>query len=298
MARDTPRGARLTREGQVLALLTVALLGAAWISGNNVVALVVSGLGALWLLDAVLGGWNLRHLEIRREVPAEVFAEVAARGAFRIRNARRWLPSAAVRLEDGAGATATLDRLPPGAEVAVPTGWTFPGRGSARLGALRVGSAFPFGLWWRWRSEARPAEILVYPRPRVSEPTVAPGSAGEAGRAEAGRGAMGDVDDLRGYRDGDPPRRIHWPTSARREQPVVVLRTEEQADRVMVRVRDLHGRAWEHEISRAAGEVLRAFRRGCRVGLELPEARLEARGGPTWRRTLLEALARQPERGP
>jgi uncharacterized protein (DUF58 family) len=292
------RGTRPTREVWALLVLTTALVVAALISANNLIYLILSAILGLWLIDAVLGPWNLRHLSVRRELPAELFAETAARGGFRVLNQRRWLPSVVVRIEDEHGdAEGVMDRLGPGDEGLVPAGWTFAGRGEAHLGRLRLGSAFPFGLMWRHRIVDLPAEILVYPRPRPAEPRVEAGDTGADGLEPAGRGAIGDLEGLKDYAPGDPVRRIHWRTTARVGHPVIVLRTDEQADRVTVRVRNLHGRAWEHELSRASGEVLRAFHRGCRVGLELPDARIEARGGPVWRRTLLEVLARLPERG-
>jgi len=56
------------------------------------------------------------------------------------------------------------------------------------------------------------------------------------------------------------------------------------------------GRAWEEALSAACGEVVRAFRQGHAVGLELPDRSLDARPGGGWRRTLLDTLAREPER--
>ena len=291
-------GARITREGVTLVVATAILTGAAAVTGNNVLYLLLGGVLTLWAVDAWLGAWNLRHLDVRRELPAELFAERAARGAFRVSNGRAWLPSAGVRVEEeDGGAAATLLRLPAGEEARLSTGWTFSGRGPAHLHHVRLSSAFPLGLWTRWRRRELPAEVLVYPRPRPAEPRIQAGRRGAEGPEPAGRGAVGDLDGLRGYEAGDPIRRIHWPTTARVGQPVIVLRTDERADRVTVQVRDLHGRAWEHELSRACGEVLRSFHRGCRVALELPDTRLDARGDPAWRRTLLEVLARQPERG-
>jgi len=290
--------ARLTREGAAWAALTVAVAIAAWISANNLLFLVLAFLLAAWLAEAWLGPWNLRHLEVRRALPPEVFAETPARGCFHLYNKRRWLPSAALRIDEAGGeAHASLDRLPPGEEGLSPTGWRFLSRGPARLGAVRVSSTFPFGLVRRERTFEQPADLLVYVRPSAAEPRARGGRDGAEGEDPAGRGTIGDIDDLRPYVEGDPPGRIHAPLSARVGEPIIVLRTNEIASRVEVVVRDRHGRAWEHELARASAEVLRAFHRGCRVGLLLPDARFEARNGPAWRRTLLEALARQPDRG-
>ncbi|MFT7518652.1 MAG: hypothetical protein ACI9MC_000784 [Kiritimatiellia bacterium] len=287
-------GARLTREGITLAVLTLGIAVVAIVTGHNLLYMPVCSLLAMWALDAVLGSWNLRHVELRRELPTELFAGVEGRGAFLIMNLRNWLPSVAVHIEDG-HAHATIDRLLPKEEVLAPTGWTFRERGRADMDVVRISSAFPFGLWSRWRALDLPAHVLVYPRPSPANPKIKAGLAVTDGNSLAGRGMLGDFDGLRQYQPGDPPRLIHWHTSARVGQPVVILRTDERADRVTVRVRKLTGRAWEHELSRACGEVLRAFHRGCRVGLELPGEHIEARGGPAWRRTLLEVLAKQPD---
>ena len=82
---------------------------------------------------------------------------------------------------------------------------------------------------------------------------------------------------------------------------MVVDRAGEAEPAVRVVLQQTPPDGWESEISRAAGEIVRGFARGWRVGLELPSAedravtRLPARGGGTWRRALLEVLARLPE---
>jgi uncharacterized protein (DUF58 family) len=291
--------ARLTREGVVWVALTAALAVAAWISANNLLFLLLAVQSGVWLAETALGPWNLRHLQVRRELPPEVFADAPARGAFVIHNRRRWLPSSTLHIEEvGSEASAALDRLPAGDEAPAPARWRFAGRGPAFLSGVRVSSTFPFGLVRRTQEHRVSAELLVYPRPSPSEPRVDGGREGPEGDDPAGRGVIGDIDDIRPYRDGDPPQRIHAALSARTHEPMIVLRTNEIANRVEVVVRDRHGRAWEHELARATGEVTRAFHRGCRVGLLLPDTRFEPRSGSAWRRTLLEALARQPDRGP
>ncbi|MFK7929114.1 MAG: DUF58 domain-containing protein [Myxococcota bacterium] len=295
--RAIRRGLKPTREGWALLWLTIGLGVAAAVTGNNVLVLLFAGTISLWVIDAVLGPWNLRHLNVRRELPAELFAETAARGGYRLYNRRKWLPSAGLVLtEIGGHATGTLERLHAGEEDLAGTAWTFQARGPVTLRGIRLTSAFPLGLWTRWVERPLAARLVVYPRPRISEPSVEGGQAGGDGVDPAGRGSVGDIDGLKAYQIGDSPGRIHWPTSARVGEPIVVIRTDENADRVTVRVRDLHGRAWENEVSRASGGVIRGFQRGCRVGLDLPDGRFKSGAGPAWRRTLLEALAQQPDR--
>jgi uncharacterized protein (DUF58 family) len=289
---------RLTPDGAMLALLTVAIGAAASLSGSNLAHLLLAALCAGWIVDALLGSWNLRHLEVRRELPADLFADRPAPGKLHIRNRRRWLPSAALTITDPAGgASATIARLPPGAEEAARAAWRFPDRGRVTLGAMRLASRFPLGLWERSRALHLPAEVVVFPRPSPSEPELVGSAAGGRGASTGGVGALGDLVGLREYVPGDPPRRLHWPTSARVGRPMVVQRADEIADQVLVRVRDLDGRAFELELARACGQILRAAHRGDRIALAMPHERFPARSGAAWRRTLLEHLALVAPRG-
>ena len=155
-------------------------------------------------------------------------------------------------------------------------------------------SAWPFGLVRRWRDTELYAEILVYPRPLPARACVEPGGEGHEGGDSGHVGGVGDFVGLRDYVPGDPLRAVHWPTSARAGHAMVVLRSTEAAARLIVRVDEKA--AWERELSRATGEVLRGFARGMEVGLELGGQIHEARTGAAWRRVILEELARAPGR--
>ncbi len=90
---------------------------------------------------------------------------------------------------------------------------------------------------------------------------------------ELGRGPRvldGDVAGLREWRDGDPVRGVHWPTSARVGAPVVVVRSGGGVQ-VVVTIADASGAEWEREISRATGVVLAARARGHGVLVRFPD---------------------------
>lgn len=288
---------RLTREGALASLVVAGLAALAFASGNNLVYLLLSPLIALGGLALLLGAWNLGGLHVARVLPAELFAGVEGRGRYVVRNPRRYLPAIAVTVAEigGPGASVHLAAVPAGGEGAAPAGWRFERRGPAAFGTVRLSSSFPFGWVERWRDVELPAEVLVYPRPQASVVVPEPGSEGlDDGRSRVTD--LGEFAGLRPYRPGDPPRAVHWPTTARLGEPMVVQRAGIGAERVVVRVPDRRGAAWERELQRACGEVLRAFRAGCHVGLELPGVWLDARAGDPWRRALLDALARQPVR--
>jgi len=289
----------LTREGTAMAVFTVAVTGVGLLSGNNLVLLVAVALIGLWVVEAFLGGWNLRHLEVARSLPVELFAGLESRGTLQVTNRRNWLGSWAVRVqEEGLPETlAVLPRVEHGHTLGVPVGWRFPNRGPARLDAVRLASGWPFGLLVRERRVALAAELLVYPRPRFGQRSgVHPELDGADNDADGRGGPYGDFAGLDPYRPGDRPLGIHWATTARVGEPMVIRHTGLAGECVVIRVADCEGRAWEDALGGACGEVLRSFERRCAVSLQMPDFTLDAGVGGTWRRALLDALARAPRR--
>lgn len=302
VARTPQRAARPTPDGLAVLALTAAIGAVALASGNNLLYLLWAVALVLWAAELALGRANLADLSPLRQLPAELVADSDATGRLVIRNHRRWLPAIALEVEDvGAGASVAIAEVVPRGAAGGVAVWRFPDRGPAALRSLRVRSRFPFGWVDRELDVPAPAEIVVYPRSSAASILPDAGSDG-AGRDAAGaRGGVGEFHGLRGYEAGDRLRSIHWRTTARVGAVMVIQRSAEADPAVCVRVRRTPPEAWEAEISRAAGELSRAFARGWRVGLELPAVgggparSLPEQGGSTWRRALLEALALLPE---
>jgi len=290
---------RLSRAGIAFAVFTAVAAGVGLLSGNNLVLLVGVVLIGLWILEAFLGGWNLRHLEVGRTLPVEPFAGLESRGTLRVANRRNWLGSWSIRVrEHGMGGTlAVVPRIEHGGTIGVPVGWRFPKRGPARLDAVCLASAWPFGLLVRERRIPLPAELLVYPRPRFGPRGGAHPDLEGAEYDAGGRGGpYGDFAGLDPYRPGDRPLSIHWATTARVGEPMVIRHTGLAGECVVIQVVDCGGRAWEDALSGACGEVLRSFERRCAVSLQMPDCNLEPGVGGAWRRVLLDTLARAPHR--
>ncbi len=299
----------LTRDGWAVVVGSVSLAAVAWISGNNLLYLVAAPVWAVLVLAAPLSALNLRGLQVRRVLPGELYAGREAPGELLVRAAPGLRLGAGGALDlhvadVGTGAIGHLPRLPAGRWVSVAVRWRFPTRGRAPLTAVEIRSTYPFGLLTHVRRLALPARILVYPRPHPASGI--PRAQLGAGLVEGPRsGGGGELVELRAYQPGDAPKRIHWPTSARLGLPVVAERAEERAPIVIVDVqRVTPGAAWERELSRACGEILRALALGHPVGLRLPELPgIPARAWPPgvggrWRRELLDALAQLPRQEP
>jgi len=94
-------------------------------------------------------------------------------------------------------------------------------RGLYRAASVRLVSEWPLGLF-RASVDLDPVdEVVVYPRPLGGEGGDG-GAGGEEGAPAAAEGMM-QPSSLREYRPGDPLRRIHWRSMARRGEPVVAV---------------------------------------------------------------------------
>lgn len=282
---------RPTTAGVWFLVVLVGLLFAAVNTGNNLVYVVLAVLLAVLLVNNVLAEWNLRGLEVRRVLPLEVFAGLAAAGALVLVNPRRIGAAWRVEVEerDTAG-RARFGCVPPGGAVEESAEWTLARRGPARIARLRLSSRYPFGLVLRWREVDVPAEVLVYPEPAPGVGARAGAALGDRSVARPARDGTGELVGLRAYAPGDPVRRIHWPSTARAGRPTIVVRGAETGGEVVVRLPD----PTEPAIRRACGEILVHTGRGDAVGLDGAGEPIPPSLGASQRRRLLTALALLP----
>ncbi|MGH9294040.1 MAG: DUF58 domain-containing protein [Acidimicrobiales bacterium] len=133
-----------------------------------------------------------------------------------------------------------------------------PYRGSLEAVRVRLSTAAPLGLlWWSVEREVNlDSAVLVAPRP--SGPAWA-GQGGEDRDAGSGRqrvALLGDIRQVRRYRQGDSRRRVHW-TATAHAGTLMVRESEEQPSRPVVVQADLAGEpeATEERASMALGAV-------------------------------------------
>jgi len=276
-----------------LAVITGLAL-AALNTGNNLLYLSLAGLLGLMVVQNLLAEWNLRGIRLGRRLPADVHAREPCQGEVIVENERAWFALYGLIVEevspDGPLGTAAVAVVDPGEAVPVPFTWHFPRRGRVPLEGLRMTSSFPFGLFQRRWTVPLPAELVVYPhRGRGRRAPLGIGQ-GRGAMNASRRGGRGEFMGLRPYVPGDPVRLIHWPTTARLGEPVVVEREPDRAGEVLVVVERSAGHM-ERELARACGEIVHHTTRGRTVGLQLLGRRwLPARGKPHVR-AMLTALA-------
>lgn len=291
MSPERPVTSWPTRAGWIAVGMAFALAEAGALGGNNLVIAVAVVGWAVLLVDYGAGRRNLAGVDVTWQLPEELYARRGARGAFRIRS-----PHVAHELfvTDGC-ASLEVPVVDAGAEATLPAWWRPQVRGELVLQGLTVSSVFPFGLFVHQRVLPREARCVVYPAPRFDPAWEGLQGSGE-GDCGTQAGGAGDLLDLRPYRVGDRLRSLHWRTSARVGQWMVVERAREEQEGVRVRVDPDAG--LELELQAAAGAIVEATSNGATVSLELPgHPELERFGtGTRWRRQLLDALATYPER--
>ncbi len=270
--------------------------------------LLLAGLGATWLLAWVWARSLARGLELTREMRfgwAQVGDRLEER--FTVRN-RGWAPALWVEVLDHSTMPDYQVSRVTDAGPAGMSRWQTSGlctrRGLFTLGPTTLRSSDPFGLYTVTIPHPAVVSLMVTP-PVLPLPhiEVAPGGRTGDGRPRpfaAERSAL--PSGVRPYVPGDPPRWIHWPTSARTgtlhvklfdSAPVGdwwVILDMAQAAQAGEGMRSTE----EHAIILAASLADRGLRAGHRVGLlaQGEEALwLPPRGDPGQPLRLLRALA-------
>lgn len=313
--RKPPKiGFRLTREGRVFVLVTLGVGVGAVNTGNNLLFLLLGFFLSLLVLSGVMSEIVLRRVRLARRVPGRLFAGGTGLVEIALANDKRRLSSFSLEVEDVAEGVPTERRcyflkVAPGATQVATYRRTPRARGLLRLRALRVATRYPFGLVEKTRLHDAPDDVIVYP----ALGAVGPGALdaaldGDAAGARPGPGI--EVAGLRGLRDGDEARVVHWRRSAALGRVVVKERLRDEGAHVAITLdnarpaaadasaqaaADWHA-AFEARISRAATLAARALGRGASVevltrGARSPLLRPGDAPDPIWRfLALLEAV--------
>ena len=108
-------------------------------------------------------------------------------------------------------------------------------RGLHRITGVRVASGWPLGLVTAERTQRFEVNVAVHPR-YACVPVLAGSGRGAAVDDPARRGGAGEIANIRAYQAQDDRRRIHWLTSARAGELMVVERTPETAEGIECRL--------------------------------------------------------------
>lgn len=317
------RSLEITNAGRLFILLTLLVGFAAINSGSNLLHVLFGAQMALIIGSGVLSEGTVRKANARRFVVGSLHAGTPAPMHVEIENTgdRRELLSVSVEDDDREHARPTLRerwfrrtpegeptphaapvfavRVPAAHSVRQSTTVVMPRRGRHRLPRAVVATRFPFGLFVKRRELGEPEEVIVFPAvhplPRRASPVHRPPEQRSEGEHTGRVARVGEFFGLREYREGDDPRRIHWPHAARFAEPV--MREHEAHGDTELVLSLAPGRtgdpAFEREVERIASiAVAELTRPGTAVGLRVDGVLvLPPASGVTQRLRLLERLA-------
>lgn len=177
-------------------------------------------------------------------------------------------------------------------------------RGQYRLGPWSIRAGDPFGIFMMTRSYPHSGEIVIHPPVHTQLPISLPAGQSSGRKRARQRRQMATINaaSVRPFTPGDPPRWIHWPTSARRDTLFVREFDLDAAGDIWIlldmqaEVQVGQGMAGteEHAVLLAASLAAQALRQNRAVGLagygRQPQIILPGQGqGQEWR--ILRALA-------
>jgi uncharacterized protein (DUF58 family) len=219
----------------------------------------------------------LGSVEVEVERPKDVFAERPVMVGARLANRSRLFPAYGVVVRDVGGRVLHCEPLlRPGCSVRRTVELRFPTRGWRKIGPWTVEVVLPLGFFVKSKAVLEVTSLLVYPR-LLAQAAVAPARGSGRWRAERfdSRGREGEVVQLRGYREGDDTRQLHWKQTARQQRPIVVDRQRRAASPAYFVIDpflddpsdpDLR-RRFEESVSEVATAIVRGLEAGQEVGL-------------------------------
>jgi uncharacterized protein (DUF58 family) len=181
--------------------------------------LLLLGLGWLWSYFSIRGFSLLREARVLRQQVGEVFEE-----RFKISNRysllRLWIEIRDESQLPGKTGSRVLSLIGPRQQRSYIAYTQLNRRGSFHLGPTQLISGDPFGLFLNVKAIASRNELVVLPYVVSLTTFPSPGGMFPGGRAVRRRAldVTPQAAGVRDYAPGDALRRIHWPTSARRDR--------------------------------------------------------------------------------
>ena len=224
-----------------LIVLPFSAIGATVPGALEISALLVGGLVAVVLADALLAQGRLDGLRV--ELPELVRLQKDRPGVLEVR--LRNEPQAARELRGGCAFPREIDAaddratlLPAGAELSrIEWALTPSKRGQYVLDRAFLEAASPLGFWSVRASQPVRAELRVYPnlfdeRKNVAAVFLRRADLGAQTQRRAGQGR--EFEKLREYLPGDSLTDVHWKASAKRGHPVTKVFQVERSQEVYV----------------------------------------------------------------
>lgn len=196
-----------TRTGLSLAIAVFAIILASMNYANSMgffLGFILAGLGVVAMHHTHRG---LNRLVVKAGPPGRGFVGEDQPLSVQLENPDQVLRRD-IELTDPEGKRRDHTDLPPGSRATLQLPVRPRRRGPFRVRRFGLATTYPFGLFRAWCWLDMPVEGLAWPRPEASPVRRAADDRGEDGRRQ--RSGTEDFSQLRGYRAGDPVRRIAW----------------------------------------------------------------------------------------
>jgi uncharacterized protein (DUF58 family) len=209
---------RITRAG-VFFVLTALVLGlAAFISGNNLLFLVLATMLATLLISGFVSRLSLAGLELEFSFPDHISARTPVAAQIRVRNTKWLLPSFSIHLTGVPPSVFSSNfyfpMIPAKSRLEETVEVVFGRRGRHQEDSFQFSTRFPFGFTERRVQVRLPREVLVYPcleaRPGFVE--LVGEVQGEMEARQRGRGH--DFYRIRPYESLESARHVDWKATA------------------------------------------------------------------------------------
>jgi len=209
---------RVTPSGMGFIIATALTGASAFLSGNNLLFLLLAAMASLLLASNFLSRLSLSGLEFDIQLPDHICARRAIRARIQLENEKRSIPSFSVLLSGVEDSTFTgqiyFPVIPGGAKVEDFIDVYFPRRGLHTKDTFRFSSRFPFAFAERRLNVTIARDVIVYPalEPKPGFEALAHAVAGEAEAQIQGRGH--DFYRIRPYQQMESARHVDWRATA------------------------------------------------------------------------------------
>jgi uncharacterized protein (DUF58 family) len=202
-----------------------------------------------------------------------------------------------VGMKVGGGATGSISwiNVPALGQTTTQLSFVAASRGRVQVPTLGAETRFPLGLFRTWTVWRPAADLLVYPKPELPPASLPITRAVPGGPAQSRGADSGEVEGVRAYRRGDPPKLIAWRKASKSIEAGGELISRDTSASV-------HQALWldwqacaslppEERLSRLTAWILAAHRAGIEFGLRIPGQEIALASGDAHRRHCLEVLA-------
>lgn len=211
---------KVTRSGAAFLLAIVMVAGAAFVSANNLLFLILAAMVSTFLVSGFVGRLGLAGLELDLLLPQHTSARRTVHAAVRVKNLKSYVPSFSILLafsrQPGGPLTPALyfPLIPGGAAMEEPMELFFPRRGAHKQRDFQFATRFPFGFVERKEEVTIRHEVIVYPclDPRPGFEDLLASVSAEMATLERGQGS--DLYRIRPYEATESARHVDWKATA------------------------------------------------------------------------------------